>query len=58
MRPGRDTANFTPLDNGEVIATDGDAVYAAEQHGEYIVFPKPDVRVGLRAGIVVKRRVG
>jgi succinylglutamate desuccinylase len=30
-------------------------VYTVEQDGEYIVFPNPDVRVGLRAGIVVRR---
>jgi len=55
MRVGRDTANFTPLARGDVIATDGGTVYTVEQDGEYIVFPNPDVRVGLRAGIVVRR---
>jgi succinylglutamate desuccinylase len=56
MRVGRDTANFTPLEKGEVIATDGGTVHTVEQTGEYLVFPNPDVRVGLRAGIVVRRR--
>jgi succinylglutamate desuccinylase len=58
MRVGRDTANFTALEQGDVIATDGGTVYRVEQHGECIVFPNPDVRVGLRAGIVVRRRDG
>ncbi|SDE74618.1 succinylglutamate desuccinylase [Massilia sp. PDC64] len=56
MRAGRDTANFTPLHKGDVTATDGGTVYMVEQEGEYLVFPNPDVRVGLRAGIVVRRR--
>jgi succinylglutamate desuccinylase len=50
---GRDTENFTPLKRGEVIATDGDTVYTVKHDEEFVVFPNPDVRVGLRAGIMV-----
>jgi succinylglutamate desuccinylase len=50
---GRDTENFTPLKRGEVIATDGDTVYTVRHDEEFVVFPNPDVRVGLRAGIMV-----
>ena len=50
---GRDTENFTPLKKGEVIATDGDTVYTVKHDEEFVVFPNPDVRVGLRAGIMV-----
>ena len=50
---GRDTENFTPLKKGEVIATDGDTVYTVQHDEEFVVFPNPDVRVGLRAGIMV-----
>jgi succinylglutamate desuccinylase len=55
MNVGRDTENFTPLPRGAIIATDGDTVYAVRHDEECIVFPNPDVRVGLRAGIMVVR---
>jgi succinylglutamate desuccinylase len=55
MSFGRDTENFTPLRQGEVIATDGDTVYTVQHDEEFVVFPNPDVRVGLRAGIMVVR---
>ena len=55
MSFGRETENFTPLKKGEVIATDGDTVYMVKHDEEYVVFPNPDVRVGLRAGIMVVR---
>jgi succinylglutamate desuccinylase len=52
---GRDTENFTPLKRGETIATDGDTVYTVQHDEEFVVFPNPYVRVGLRAGIMVVR---
>jgi succinylglutamate desuccinylase len=55
MSFGRDTENFTSLKRGEVIATDGDTVYTVKHDEEFVVFPNPDVRVGLRAGIMVVR---
>jgi succinylglutamate desuccinylase len=55
MRVGRETWNFTPMKRGEVIASDGDTVYTVEHDEELVVFPNPDVRVGLRAGIMVVR---
>ena len=55
MRVGRETRNFTPMKRGEVIALDGDTVYTVEHDEELVVFPNPDVRVGLRAGIMVVR---
>jgi succinylglutamate desuccinylase len=55
MSFGRETENFTPLKKGEVIATDGDTVYTVKHEEEFVVFPNPDVRVGLRAGIMVVR---
>jgi succinylglutamate desuccinylase len=53
MSFGRDTENFTPLQRGQTIATDGDTVYTVQHDEELVVFPNPDVRVGLRAGIMV-----
>ena len=52
---GRATENFTPLKKGDIIATDGATVYTVQHDEEYVVFPNPDVRVGLRAGIMVVR---
>ncbi len=55
MALGRDTHNFTALRQGEVIATDGATVYTVKHAEELVVFPNPDVRVGLRAGLMVVR---
>jgi len=55
MNFGRATENFTPLKKGDIIATDGDTVYTVRHDEEFVVFPNPDVRVGLRAGIMVVR---
>ena len=49
------TQNFTSLGQGAVIATDGDTVYSVQHPEELVVFPNPDVRVGLRAGLMVVR---
>ncbi|MGE5622998.1 MAG: succinylglutamate desuccinylase, partial [Bacillota bacterium] len=43
--------NFTPFEPGAMIAEDGDTVYRVGPETEYVVFPNPDVRVGLRAGL-------
>ncbi|MBA5607128.1 succinylglutamate desuccinylase [Duganella sp. FT3S] len=55
MAFGRDTQNFTALPQGAEIARDGDTVYTVRHAQEYVVFPNPDVRVGLRAGLMVVR---
>lgn len=55
MNVGRETWNFTPMKQGEVIARDGDTVYTVKHDEELVVFPNPDVRVGLRAGLMVVR---
>ena len=55
MAFGRETQNFTALKAGEVIATDGATVYQVRHMEELVVFPNPDVRVGLRAGLMVVR---
>ncbi len=51
----RSTQNFTAAKQGEVIATDGDTVYTVKHPEELVVFPNPDVRAGLRAGLMVVR---
>jgi succinylglutamate desuccinylase len=55
MSVGRETHNFTALKKGDVIATDGATVYTVQHDEELVVFPNPDVRVGLRAGLMVVR---
>lgn len=55
MTFGRDTQNFSALHKGEVIATDGATVYRVRHDEELVVFPNPEVRVGLRAGLMVVR---
>ncbi len=55
MAFGRSTQNFTALTQGQTIATDGDTVYTVKHPEELVVFPNPDVRVGLRAGLMVVR---
>jgi succinylglutamate desuccinylase len=51
----RATQNFTALPQGALIATDGDITYTVRHAEELVVFPNPDVRVGLRAGLMVVR---
>ncbi len=55
MAFGKETHNFTALMAGEIIATDGATVYRVGAQEELVVFPNPDVRVGLRAGLMVVR---
>jgi succinylglutamate desuccinylase len=49
----RTTWNFTKMHPGELIAEDGDVAYRVGSEPEYVVFPNPDVRPGLRAGLMV-----
>jgi len=51
----RDAWNFTPMRQGTVIAEDDELVYRVVEDTEYVVFPNPDVRNGLRAGLMVAR---
>lgn len=47
--------NFRCFDQNTVIADDGEIVYRVQNRQEYIVFPNPDVRIGLRAGLMLVR---
>jgi succinylglutamate desuccinylase len=55
MSFGRETQNFTAAPRGFVIATDGETTYTVQHDEEQVVFPNPDVRIGLRAGMMVTR---
>jgi succinylglutamate desuccinylase len=49
-----DVENFSPLDQGYVIAEDaGDVRWVVEEEGARIIFPNPKVKAGLRAGILI-----
>ena len=47
------TQNFTALAPHTVIARDGEQTYVVGEQEEYVLFPNPAVRVGLRAGLMV-----
>jgi succinylglutamate desuccinylase len=47
------TQNFTQFAPHAVIATDGTEKYTVGDQVEYVLFPNPNVRTGLRAGLMV-----
>ena len=51
----RNVRNFTSVAPGTTVAKDGQITYRAGDRTEYVVFPNPDVRPGLRAGLMVVR---
>ncbi len=51
----KQTQNFSALPLGALIADDGERRYTVQHAEERVVFPNPDVRVGLRAGLMVVR---
>lgn len=55
MTLDRNAWNFTPMEPGALIAEDGECVYRVGLKTEYVVFPNPDVHVGLRAGLMLVR---
>lgn len=48
-----DAANFTPFEQGYVIATDGEREIKIEQPQAHIIFPNAKVKVGQRALLLV-----
>jgi len=53
-----DVPNFTPFARGTLLANDGDYRYVVGHEEERIVFPNPDVKPGLRAGLLVVETSG
>lgn len=50
-----DAPNFTEFEANTIIWRDGDDVYKVGDEPEYIVFPNPNVPVGQRAGLMLKK---
>jgi succinylglutamate desuccinylase len=50
-----DVPNFTEFQTGELIEQDGAREYRVGEQPEYIVFPNPNVPVGHRAGLMLKK---
>ncbi|WP_051241096.1 succinylglutamate desuccinylase [Vibrio litoralis] len=53
MKFSDDVKNFTAFKQGEVLAVDGDTTYRVQQPTEWVLFPNPKVRPGLRAGLML-----
>ncbi len=47
--------NFAQLAPKTMVARDGDQIWLVGEEPEYILFPNPDVQVGLRAGVMMVR---
>lgn len=50
----KNTPNFTKIQAGKPIATDGDKIYCVD-YDAYTLFLNADVKVGLRAGMLMKK---
>ncbi|MNT49676.1 Succinylglutamate desuccinylase [compost metagenome] len=48
-----DTANFTELEQGTLLCEQPGEEYRVQHAREWILFPNPQVALGLRAGMVL-----
>lgn len=45
--------NFSPLAQGLLLASDGEQQWRIDEQGARIIFPNPNVKNGLRAGLII-----
>lgn len=50
-----DAPNFSHFVQGEIIASDSTSCYKVEESEVWILFPNPNVQVGLRAGLILEK---
>ncbi|MBJ9723135.1 succinylglutamate desuccinylase [Acinetobacter calcoaceticus] len=53
MHLSAEAPNFSTFTKGEIIATQASGNYVVEQDQVWILFPNPNVKIGLRAGLVL-----
>jgi succinylglutamate desuccinylase len=49
------TENFTRFAPHAVVATDGERIWRVGEQEEFVLFPNANVRIGLRAGLMVRK---
>jgi len=57
MNLSAEAPNFSTFTKGEIIATQPSGNYVVEQDQVWILFPNPNVKIGLRAGLVLTETI-